>query len=54
MGSYDKFASRMEFNSDAGKIILTEGTYQIINDEFDCEPRGEIKVKNRGLIKMYF
>ena len=47
-------ASRMESNSDAGKINISENTYQLIKDEFDCEYRGEIDVKNKGMMKMYF
>lgn len=47
-------ASRMESNSDAGKINVSENTYQLIKDHFDCEYRGEIDVKNKGMMKMYF
>ncbi|TFG72267.1 MAG: adenylate/guanylate cyclase domain-containing protein, partial [Flavobacteriales bacterium] len=47
-------ASRMESNSEAGKINISEATYELIKDEFDCEFRGEIEAKNRGKIKMYF
>lgn len=47
-------ASRLESNSEPGKINLSETTYRIIQDEFDCEYRGEIEVKNRGKLKMYF
>jgi len=47
-------ASRMESNSDAGKINISENTYQLIKDHFDCEYRGEIDVKNKGMMKMYF
>jgi class 3 adenylate cyclase len=47
-------ASRMESNSEAGKINISENTYQLIKDHFDCEYRGEIDVKNKGMMKMYF
>ncbi|MGB5369819.1 MAG: adenylate/guanylate cyclase domain-containing protein [Flavobacteriaceae bacterium] len=47
-------ASRMESNSEAGKINISEATYEQIKDEFDCEYRGEIEAKNKGKIKMYF
>ncbi|MDH5413196.1 MAG: tetratricopeptide repeat protein [Flavobacteriaceae bacterium] len=47
-------ASRMETNSQAGKINVSENTYQLIKDTFDCEFRGEIDVKNKGMMKMYF
>ena len=47
-------ASRMETNSLAGKINVSENTYQLIKDVFQCEYRGEIDVKNKGMMKMYF
>lgn len=47
-------ASRMESNSIAGKINISESTYLLVKDYFDCEFRGEIEVKNRGSQKMYF
>jgi class 3 adenylate cyclase len=47
-------ASRMESNSEPGRINVSENTYELIKDKFDCEYRGEIKVKNHGKMKMYF
>jgi class 3 adenylate cyclase len=47
-------ASRMESNSEAGKINISENTYGLIKDIYDCAFRGEIEVKNRGSLKMYF
>ena len=47
-------ASRMESNSEAGKINISENTYDLIKDGYDCTFRGEIEVKNRGSLKMYF
>jgi len=47
-------ASRMESNSEPGRINVSENTYQLIKDHFDCEYRGEIDVKNKGMMKMYF
>lgn len=47
-------ASRMESTSESGKINVSENTYQLIENSFNCDYRGEIKVKNRGLMKMYF
>ncbi|MEN8798803.1 MAG: adenylate/guanylate cyclase domain-containing protein [Flavobacteriaceae bacterium] len=47
-------ASRMESNSEPGRINVSENTYQLIKDEFDCSFRGEIEAKNRGSLKMYF
>ncbi len=47
-------ASRMESNSKPGRINVSENTYQLIKDTYDCEFRGEIEVKNKGMMKMYF
>lgn len=47
-------ASRMESNSEAGKINISENTYELIKDSFDCVFRGEIEAKNKGSLKMYF
>ena len=47
-------ASRMEAASVAGKINISENTFQLIKNDFDCRCRGEIEVKNKGRMKMYF
>ncbi len=47
-------ASRMESMGESGKINISENTYNIIKEDFTCQPRGEIDVKNRGKMKMYF
>jgi adenylate cyclase len=47
-------ASRMESMSEPGRINVSETTYQLIKQHFNCEPRGEISVKNRGKLQMYF
>jgi class 3 adenylate cyclase len=53
-GDAVNIASRMESNSLPGRINLSETTYELIKDQFTCEYRGEIQVKNRGNFKMYF
>jgi class 3 adenylate cyclase len=47
-------AARMEQNSQAGKINISETTYSLVKDSFTCEYRGEIEAKNKGKLKMYF
>ena len=47
-------ASRMESKSMPGKINISESTYNLIKDVYDCEYRGEIDVKNKGMMKMFF
>ncbi len=47
-------AARMEQNSEAGKINISETTYSVVKDKFTCLYRGEIEAKNKGKLKMYF
>lgn len=47
-------ASRMEANGEAGKVNISETTYQHIKDYFQCTYRGKIPAKSIGEINMYF
>lgn len=47
-------ASRLETASDPGRINISEETYTLIKDQMECEFRGEMEVKNRGELRMYF
>jgi class 3 adenylate cyclase len=47
-------ASRMESMSIPGKINISENTYNLVKEKYDCEIRGEFHVKNKGMMKMYF
>lgn len=47
-------ASRMEQNSEAGKINVSQATYELIKEHFKTTYRGEIEAKNKGKLKMYF
>jgi class 3 adenylate cyclase/FtsZ-binding cell division protein ZapB len=47
-------ASRMETNGQAGRVNISEATYNLIKYQFDCEYRGKVQAKNKGLIDMYF
>ncbi len=53
-GDTVNIASRMEACSAAGKINVSEYTYNLVKDHFDCEYRGELEVKSKGMMKMYF
>ena len=53
-GDTVNIASRMESKSEPGKINISENTYELIKDSFECEFRGEIEAKNKGMMKMYF
>ncbi|NND79872.1 MAG: hypothetical protein HKN53_08230, partial [Maribacter sp.] len=37
-----------------GKINVSESTYLLIKDSYECEHRGQIHVKNKGMMDMYF
>ncbi len=47
-------AARMEQNSVAGRINISQTTYDLVHDFFNCSYRGEIEAKNKGNMKMYF
>jgi guanylate cyclase len=47
-------ASRMESHGMPGKIQITEATYELLGDEFECEPRGTIAVKGKGEIEAWY
>ena len=47
-------ASRMESSSEPGKINISENTYDLIKDHFTCAYRGELDLKNRVAMKMFF
>lgn len=53
-GDTVNIASRLESNSEPGKINVSEDTYKLIKNSFDCEYRGEIEAKNKGMMKMYY
>ena len=41
-------ASRMESHGAGGIIQITETTYNLVKDEFLCEPRGTVNIKGKG------
>jgi adenylate cyclase len=47
-------AARMEQKSEAGKINISQTTYELVKDKFSCTYRGEVDAKNKGMLKMYF
>jgi class 3 adenylate cyclase len=47
-------ASRMETLSEPMQITISEGTYQLLKDDFICTERGEFEVKGFGMQKLYF
>jgi class 3 adenylate cyclase len=47
-------ASRMESSGMAGKIQITRATYDLIREEFVCEPRGKVPVKGKGELETWY
>jgi len=47
-------AARMESLSEPGKVNVSQSTYLLIRDRYTCEHRGQIHVKNKGMMDMYF
>ena len=53
-GDTVNIASRMESSGEPGKINISGSTYERIKNQFNCEYRGKIEAKNKGVIDMYF
>jgi len=53
-GDTVNLASRMETNSEPGKINISGATYELVKNQFKCEYRGKIEAKKKGLVDMYF
>lgn len=53
-GDTVNIAARMESHSDIGRINISENTYELVKDQFECEYRGEVEVKNQRILKMYY
>jgi adenylate cyclase len=47
-------ASRMESYGAPGRIQISRPTYELLRDEFECEPRGTITVKGKGEIEAWY
>jgi len=47
-------ASRMESSGEAGKIQISEEFYRYIKDDYDCMHRGQIEIKGKGPMDLYF
>ncbi len=44
----------MESSGEPGRINISESTYALMKDKFNCVYRGKVKAKNKGEIDMYF
>lgn len=53
-GNTVNVASRMEHNSVAGNILVSEESYRRLCDKFMFIERGEVEIKGKGMMKTYF
>lgn len=47
-------ANRMQSHGVPGRIQISRETYELLKDEFICEPRGKIMVKGKGEMDTWF
>jgi adenylate cyclase len=47
-------ASRMESHGTPGHIQITQATYELLKDEFECERRGAIAIKGKGEMETWY
>jgi adenylate cyclase len=47
-------ASRMESHGTPGHIQITRATYELLKDQFECEPRGTITIKGKGEMETWY
>jgi hypothetical protein len=52
--SLQKTASRMESHGQEGILQITRATYELIKDEFVCEPHGTVNVKGKGEMEVWY
>jgi adenylate cyclase len=53
-GDAVNMASRMESHGTPGRIQITRATYELLANEFECEPRGTIAVKGKGEVEAWY
>jgi class 3 adenylate cyclase len=53
-GDSVNIAARMEAQSEPGRINISDRTHQLVKDSIPCTYRGEMAVKNKGNMAMYF
>jgi class 3 adenylate cyclase len=53
-GDTVNMASRMESSGAPGKVNVSEVTYALIKDRFECTHRGKVNVKHKDGVEMYF
>ena len=52
-GETVNMASRMESHGESGVIQITRSTFDLVENTFDCEPRGLVDVKGAGRVETW-
>ncbi len=47
-------ANRMQSHGVPGRIQISRATYELVQDEFLCEPRGQVMIKGKGEMETWF
>lgn len=47
-------AARMESSSEAGKVNISDTTFEQVKNRFNCHYRGKVPAKNVGEVEMYY
>jgi class 3 adenylate cyclase len=53
-GDTVNIAARMEEQCEPGQVNISETTYSLVKYNFECQSRGRIPVKNKGMMEMYY
>ncbi|WP_373548373.1 adenylate/guanylate cyclase domain-containing protein [Haliscomenobacter sp.] len=53
-GDTVNLASRIEANSEAGQVNISQDTYNLIRYRYECNYRGKMPAKNKGDLDMYY
>jgi guanylate cyclase len=53
-GDAVNIASRMQSQGTPGCIQIGEATYELVKDDFVCEPRGTVEVKGKGEMETWY
>jgi len=53
-GDTVNIASRMESHGEVGRVHLTQATYELIKDDFECVSRGKIPIKGKEEMETWF
>jgi guanylate cyclase len=53
-GDAVNIASRMESQGTPNRVQITRATFELLQDEFDCEHRGMVEVKGKGEMETWY